>query len=132
MEKRQILWTPSIERMENSTIHQYEKYLLNSYNLSFENYNDLWKWSIADLNVFWSSIADYFGMRFFDHPETIINSRNIMDTKWFEGAKVNFSDQMLNNRRVIADKEAWEMVTFEDIEDAPISYQQTFPTLAPA
>jgi UDP-3-O-[3-hydroxymyristoyl] N-acetylglucosamine deacetylase len=35
-------------------------------------------------------------------------------------------------RTLIADKEAWEMVTFEDIEDAPISYQQPFLTYAPA
>ena len=43
------------------------------------------------------------------------------------------SGHALNNlalRTLIADKEAWEMVTFEDIEDAPISYQQPFlPTL---
>ncbi len=45
------------------------------------------------------------------------------------------SGHALNNlalRTLIADKDAWEMVTFEDIEDAPISYQQPFLTYAPA
>ena len=41
----------------------------------------------------------------------------------------------LNNqalRTLISQKEAWEMVTFEDLDDAPISYQQPFLTYAPA
>jgi len=33
---------------------------------------------------------------------------------------------------LIADKGAWEMVTFEDLDDAPISYQQPFLTYASA
>ena len=41
----------------------------------------------------------------------------------------------LNNqalRTLISQKDAWEMVTFEDLDDAPISYQQPFLTYAPA
>ena len=45
------------------------------------------------------------------------------------------SGHALNNqalRTLISQKEAWEMVTFEDVDDAPISYQQPFLTYAPA
>ena len=45
------------------------------------------------------------------------------------------SGHALNNqalRTLISQKEAWEMVTFEDLYDAPISYQQPFLTYAPA
>ena len=45
------------------------------------------------------------------------------------------SGHALNNqalRTLISKKEAWEMVTFEDLDDAPISYQQPFLTYAPA
>ena len=45
------------------------------------------------------------------------------------------SGHALNNqalRTLIADKEAWEMVTFDDAADAPISYTQPFLTYAPA
>ena len=45
------------------------------------------------------------------------------------------SGHALNNqalRTLISQKEAWEMVTFEDLDDAPISYQQPFLTYAPA
>ena len=44
------------------------------------------------------------------------------------------SGHALNNqalRTLISQKEAWEMVTFEDLDDAPISYQQPFLTYAP-
>lgn len=45
------------------------------------------------------------------------------------------SGHALNNqalRTLIENKDAWEMVTFEDVEDAPISYQQPFLTYAAA
>lgn len=45
------------------------------------------------------------------------------------------SGHALNNqalRTLISQKDAWEMVTFEDLNDAPISYQQPFLTYAPA
>ena len=45
------------------------------------------------------------------------------------------SGHALNNqalRTLISQKDAWEMVTFEDLDDAPISYQQPFLTYAPA
>jgi UDP-3-O-[3-hydroxymyristoyl] N-acetylglucosamine deacetylase len=44
------------------------------------------------------------------------------------------SGHALNNhalRTLVANKDAWEMVTFEDVEQAPISYQQPFLTYAP-
>jgi UDP-3-O-[3-hydroxymyristoyl] N-acetylglucosamine deacetylase len=44
------------------------------------------------------------------------------------------SGHALNNhalRTLIANKDAWEMITFEDVEQAPISYQQPFLTYAP-
>ena len=44
------------------------------------------------------------------------------------------SGHALNNqalRTLIANKDAWEMVTFEDVEQVPISYQQPFLTYAP-
>lgn len=44
------------------------------------------------------------------------------------------SGHALNNqalRTLIANKDAWEMVTFDDVEQAPISYQQPFLTYAP-
>ncbi|MBL6906673.1 MAG: UDP-3-O-acyl-N-acetylglucosamine deacetylase [Luminiphilus sp.] len=44
------------------------------------------------------------------------------------------SGHALNNqalRTLIANKDAWEMVTFDDVEEAPISYQQPFLTYAP-
>ena len=45
------------------------------------------------------------------------------------------SGHALNNqalRTLISQKDAWEMVTFEELDDAPISYQQPFLTYAPA
>ena len=45
------------------------------------------------------------------------------------------SGHALNNqalRTLISQTDAWEMVTFEDLDDAPISYQQPFLTYAPA
>ena len=44
-------------------IRLYQDWLKAHRGLSFETYNELWQWSITDLDAFWQSIWDYFDMR---------------------------------------------------------------------
>ena len=44
-------------------IRLYQDWLKAHLGLSFETYNELWQWSITDLDAFWQSIWDYFDMR---------------------------------------------------------------------
>jgi acetoacetyl-CoA synthetase len=41
-------------------IRLYQNWLRDERGLSFATYNDLWRWSVTELDAFWQSIWDYF------------------------------------------------------------------------
>ena len=50
------LWTPSDEVVERATLTRYERWLEQTRGLRFESYEALWRWSVSDLEGFWSSV----------------------------------------------------------------------------
>ena len=54
MSTPEILWRPSRERIARATITRYQQWLSENRDLRFEDYNALWRWSVADLEGFWT------------------------------------------------------------------------------
>ncbi|MEK9758416.1 MAG: acetoacetate--CoA ligase [Paracoccaceae bacterium] len=104
---RDILWSPSVERYQASTMAAFERYLSKKHELTFSDYNDMWRWSISDLNSFWGAIADFFELRFFEQPQKILNKRAMPGAEWFVGAKVNYADQLLSKTDRLAEQVAF-------------------------
>jgi acetoacetyl-CoA synthetase len=78
-------------------IRLYQNWLRDQRGLSFEQYNDLWKWSVSDLEGFWQSIWDYFEMES-PTPHKAALSKNAMPgAVWFDGAKTNYAHQVLRH-----------------------------------
>ena len=89
-----ILWTPSPERAEASEMARYMRWLKANRGLDFADYAALWDWSTTDLAGFWTSIRDFFDLRF-SAPETRVLDRAVMPgARWFEGARLNYADQI--------------------------------------
>ena len=51
-----LLWEPSDEFKGKANITQFLQFLLTNKKLSFDSYDDLWKWSVTNLEDFWVSI----------------------------------------------------------------------------
>jgi len=78
-------------------IRLYQNWLRDQRGLSFATYNDLWRWSVTDLNAFWQSIWDYFGL-VSPTPHTAVLANNVMPgAQWFPGAKTNYAHQVLRH-----------------------------------
>ncbi|MEO1099300.1 MAG: hypothetical protein AAFX57_16330, partial [Bacteroidota bacterium] len=55
-----LLWSPPADFQGQSNLTQYIKWLNDNRGLSFSSYHELWKWSVNQLEDFWSSIFEYF------------------------------------------------------------------------
>jgi len=78
-------------------IRLYQNWLRDTRGLHFETYNDLWRWSITDLDAYWQSIWDYFGMQS-PTPHTAVLARNAMPgAVWFVGAQANYAQQVFRH-----------------------------------
>jgi acetoacetyl-CoA synthetase len=62
----------------------------------FDNYGDLYRWSIDDIAGFWEAVCDFFDVRFDKQADdTICRPGNIMDAGWFSGSELNFASHLL-------------------------------------
>ena len=78
-------------------IRLYQQWLARERGLSFESYQDLWHWSVTELDAFWQSMWDYFDMQS-PTPHTAVLARNAMPgAVWFPGAQVNYAQQVFRH-----------------------------------
>src|SRR6476646_4206418 len=66
--------------------------------LAFSSYDELWRWSVEDLEGFWSSIWDYFGVLADGEPESVLSDRGMPGARWFEGTRLNYAEHAFAGR----------------------------------
>jgi len=89
------LWEPSPERVERATMTRYMRWLEAERGLSFEGYDDLWRWSVDELEDFWASIWDFFEVRSSAGYSSVLPERVMPGARWFEGAELNYAEHVL-------------------------------------
>jgi acetoacetyl-CoA synthetase len=94
-----LLWTPSRERIERSRITRFMRWLEAERGLRFDDYGSLWRWSVADLDGFWSALWDHFGIAASVPPERALGRRQMPGAQWFPGARLNYAENVLSHAR---------------------------------
>lgn len=97
--QRPILWTPSPERANATSLARYIEWLRVNRGLTFADYPALWEWSVADLSGFWASLIEFFDVKLTAPYSEVISERAMPGTVWFKGARLNFADQMLRHAK---------------------------------
>ena len=63
---------------------------------SFSGYDDLYRWSVDDLDGFWAAIWDFFRIGERSTPyERVLASREMPGAQWFTGATLNYAEYAL-------------------------------------
>jgi acetoacetyl-CoA synthetase len=90
-----VLWTPPGNVRETTEVGRYLGWLERERGLAFAGYNELWRWSVADLAGFWSSIWDFFGVKAHAPYEAVLASDVMPGARWFPGARLNFAEHLV-------------------------------------
>jgi acetoacetyl-CoA synthetase len=90
-----VLWTPTADAREHSELAHYLAWLRRERGLEFADYDELWRWSVADLPGFWASIWDYFAIEAHEPYERVLASDDLPGAEWFPGARLNYAEHML-------------------------------------
>jgi acetoacetyl-CoA synthetase len=92
-----VLWTPTPERADASTMAAFERYLGETRGFEFDDYNQMWEWSVTDLDAFWAAIWDFFNVRASVPYEQILANRTMPGAKWCSGAMLNYAENILHH-----------------------------------
>ncbi len=92
------LWEPGEELLERSAMAGYMRWLRSERGVVAESYEDLWEWSVGDLEGFWASIWDYFEVRASAPYERVLGSREMPGAEWFPGARLSYAEHVFRDR----------------------------------
>ena len=74
-----LLWEPPAEMVERAVMTRYMR------EHGHTTYDELWRWSVDDLEGFWASIWRFFGVE--GGYERVLASADMPGAEWFPGAR---------------------------------------------
>jgi acetoacetyl-CoA synthetase len=84
------LWTPPAELVERAVMTRYMR------ERGFETYDELWRWSVTDLDGFWGSIWDFFGVE--STYDRVLAKREMPGAVWFPGTQVSYAEHLFRGK----------------------------------
>ena len=78
-----VLWTPPDALLQRCALGAFRR------ERGFDTYDELWQWSVDDLDGFWGAIWDRYGVG--EGGETVLASREMPGAQWFPGTQLNYT-----------------------------------------
>ena len=130
-----MLWSPSKESVEQANLSHYMRWLATNKKLSFDDYHQLWQWSVDNLDHFWESIWEYFEILHDGNYRSMIGEQKGFHVSWFEGVNLNYAEHIFRNSThehpaIIFKTELGSVneMSWEELENKTAALQQHFRT----
>jgi len=99
------LWEPSAEDVRGARMTGFMEWAGERYGRHFADYSELWSWSVKEIEEFWEGVWEFCGVRSSAPYEQVLRSRQMPGARWFEGAQLNYAENMLvRDREPIGDR----------------------------
>jgi len=111
MSDGELLWRPSTERLSHAGITRFTDWVNREFGQDLADYDDLWRWSIADIGGFWAALAQHYDVLQPGDYEVAVAEAAMPGARWFTGCRLNFAEYLLrqgaaNTVAVYAESEA--------------------------
>ncbi|MFC3519634.1 acetoacetate--CoA ligase [Streptomonospora nanhaiensis] len=93
-----MLWTPDSERRERANITDFARWVREHRGVEAPDYESLWRWSVTDLDGFWSAVWEYCGVQADTPYEEVLASAEMPGARWFTGARLNYARHVFRDR----------------------------------
>ncbi|HET9051393.1 MAG TPA: acetoacetate--CoA ligase, partial [Candidatus Dormibacteraeota bacterium] len=93
----EVLWRPAPDARATTRMGRYLDWLERTRGLELAGYADAWRWSVEDLDAFWTSIWDFFEVRGGRGRGRAVEHPSMPGTRWFDGATLNYAEQALTS-----------------------------------
>ena len=91
------LWSPSEENINTNHAYAFIQAVNQKFSISLESYHELYQWSVAHKEHFWSFWAEYSNFPFIQPYSSVLTHDEIMEkSQWFPGARTNYAKKVLS------------------------------------
>src|SRR5439155_18551118 len=89
------LWEPSEEQLQRSEMARFMRWAGERRGRAFAGYEELWRWSVSELEAFWAAIWEFCGVRASRPYAQVLDSHRMPGAHWFSGAELNYAENLL-------------------------------------
>ncbi len=90
-----VLWSPPADVRTTTRIGAYLQQAERLADRRFDRYGELWQWSVDDLDTFWRSMLDTFGVPYDGDPTVVLAERRMPGARWFPDLRLSYAETML-------------------------------------
>jgi acetoacetyl-CoA synthetase len=98
IERGAPLWEPTAEDRERANMTRFMRWTGEREGVVFEDYEQLRRWSVQELERFWGAVWAFCGVRSSRPYERVLSARAMPGARWFQGAELNYAENMLADR----------------------------------
>ncbi len=96
---KKILWNPTKNQIQESQMTRFAEFVNDYHQLSLQNYDELYNWSVKNIAEFWHTFWDYCKIIHTGKIESVVDDDLKMPgAKWCPGVKLNFAENLLRYR----------------------------------
>jgi len=124
---RKPLWIPSEERKKQANVTRFINFVNSKHGLEIESYNQLYNWSIENIQDFWATVWEFANIVASKKYDTVVDDlERYPGAKWFKGSRLNFAENLLRYR----DSHPAFIFKGETQEQARVTYAQLNASVA--
>src|SRR5437660_5773372 len=90
-----ILWTPPADLRQSTEVGRFMTWLADHRGLVFPGYDEVQRWSVDDLEGFWSAVWEFYEIRSHSPYEQVLSSSAMPGAQWFAGARLNYAEHLV-------------------------------------
>ena len=99
----EVLWSPPPDVRQTSELGRFLDFVRDTRGRDLPGYDELFDWSVSDLEGFWGSLWDYYEVKAHTPYERVLGATAMPGAEWFTGATLNYAEHMVGREEDLAD-----------------------------
>lgn len=93
-----VLWNPTEDDINSANITQFIQWLNLHKGYDISTYDELWRWSVDNIEDFWSTIWKFFDIKASKTYTNVLENQEMPGSIWFSGARLNYSEHAMTRK----------------------------------
>ncbi|MEX0768266.1 MAG: acetoacetate--CoA ligase [Microthrixaceae bacterium] len=90
-----VLWQPLTDAASSTQMGRFAARCSEHTGQDLSQYQDLWRWSVTDLEEFWTQILVFFDLITEGDIQPVLTGENMFGAKWFPHLQLNYAENAL-------------------------------------